>query len=659
MRFSIAPQIFERFPNYCVGGVVAIGLNNHSTGNHQIYQGLQDQALLLRRRFATGETAPGGSNPLTSSPAIAVWREAFRQAGIKPSEYLSSVEALARRALRGAELPSVNPVIDLANTISLAYMLPLGGHDLDALVGNFEVRLSHEGELFSSPDGADGQVESVPGGEPVYADEAEVRTRRWVWRQGRKARVNQTSRNIFFPIDGWVGVNDEQVRQAAQELRVRLSEELGAECQGFFLDAAHPSIDITLDGKKKMSGPTIITNLKRERDAIDELLTRGVAGIYPSPEELEAKLRSGKQLRVKLGIDPTGPQIHIGRSVSLHKLLDFQRLGHKVVMLFGTFTGQIGDVSGHTSARPMLTPEDVQRNVANYKEQVSLILDEKEVEWRFNTEWFADMPFKEGIILLSHFTVAQMLERDTFRQRFDAGKSISLQEIVYPVLQGYDSVMLKADVELGGTDQLFNMLQGRHIQQIYGQPSQSVLTNKMINAPDGQKMSTSLGNGVYITEPPDDLYAKMLRTVDEQILEYFEVLTRVPLTEIERMQVAIERGESPYNFKKQLAYHMVEKYHSREAAEEAANAFKRQFVDKELPEDIPEYTPPSGTTEMALRDLLVESNLAGSKKEADRFVEQNGVSIDGEKATDSKAKIQLRDGLLLKRGARHYTRVKL
>jgi tyrosyl-tRNA synthetase len=657
MRFSIAPQIFEQFPDYCVGGVVATGINNRSADRQRIYNELQDQAMLLRRRFATGETAPGGSNPITGNPAIAAWREAFRKAGIKPSEFLSSVEALARRASKNGSLPAINPTVDVYNAISLKYMLPIGSHDLDAVVGDLEVRYARQGEFFSPMDSPDGQVETVPAGEPVYADEAEVRTRRWVWREGRKTMVKEDSHNVFFPIDGWIGLNEAQVRQAAHELKARLSEWLGAECQEFFLDAAHPSLEI-LPGKK-MSGPTIITNLKRERDLVDELLTRGVAGIYPSPEELEAKLRSGKQLRVKLGIDPTGPQIHIGRSVAINKLYDFQRLGHKVVMLFGTFTGQIGDVSGHTTARPMLTPDQVEQNVTTYKEQVSLILNADEVEWRFNTEWFADMPFKEGIVLMSHFTVAQMLERDTFRQRFDVGKPISLQEIVYPVLQGYDSVMLKADVEIGGTDQLFNMMAGRHIQKIYGQPEQSVLTNKMINAPDGQKMSTSLGNGVYITEPPQDLYAKMLRTLDEMIPEYFEVLTRVPLSEIEEMQAAMAKGESPLKFKKRLAFTMVEKYRGKPAAEEAAEAFERQFVNKELPEDIPEYTPPAGTTELALRDLLVETKLAASKKEADRYVEQNGISINGEKATDSKAKIQLQDGMLVKRGARHFVRIKI
>ena len=657
MRFSIAPQIFEQFPTYCVGGVVAAHVNNHSlTAVEQIYTDLLQEASTLRRHFSTGESAPGGSNPLTGQPAIAQWREAFKAAGIRASEYLSSVEALARRAIKGDTLPQVNPAVDLANTFSLKYMLPLGGHDLDALVGDFGVRLAAAGDFFSPPDGSEAQVESVPPGEPVYADDAEVRTRRWVWRQGRKARVTEASRNIFFPIDGWVGLTDGEVREASRQLASRLTDLLGAECQEFFLDKNSPTFEWEIAARKTGDNPSVITAHRPPGDEIDDLLTRGVSDIV-GREELEAKLRSGKQLRIKFGIDPTGPQIHIGRSVPLLKLRDFQRLGHKIVLICGAFTGQIGDASDKNSTRPILTPAQVEQNMADYKRQIGLILDLDQVEWHYNTEWFNEMPFKEGIVLMSHFTVAQMIERDNFSQRFQAGKPISLQEIVYPVLQGYDSVMIKSDVEIGGTDQLFNMMAGRTLQRIYDQPQQAIVMNGMINAPDGQKMSTSLGNGVYITESAKDQYAKMLKTLDEMIVQYFEVLTRVPMSEIDEMRAAIGRGDNPVNFKKRLAATLVEMYHGPEAAQEVAAAFEREIVHKEVPQDIPVYELAAG--EMALRDLLVETGLAGSKKEADRFVEQNGITVDGERPTDPKARLALHDGMLLKRGNRHYARIKL
>ncbi len=657
MRFSVAPQIFEHFPNYYVGGVVASGVNNQLSPEEKesIRQQLQRQVDDLHQRFP----APA---ELTADPFIAIWRDALKTLNIKASEFLSSIEALSRRAIKTGTLPSINPAVDLSNALSLKYLLPLGGHDLDLLVGDMEVRLAREGDDFSPPEGLDAPTENVPPGEPVYADQAEVRTRRWVWREGRKARITENTRNIFLPVDGWTGLNDGQVRVACQELAQLFEEKLGAKCQVFFLDAANPAMEWDLDTNivtnSKLEMPAVLPPVKRERDQIDNLLTRGVAGIITA-EELEAKLRSGRQLRVKLGIDPTGPLIHIGRSVALQKLRDFQRLGHQIIMLFGTFTGQIGDASDKTNTRPMLTPAQVEQNVQTYKEQVSLILDPAEVEWRFNTEWFNNMTFQQGIELMSNFTIAQMIERDNFNERFKAGKPISLQEIVYPVLQGYDSVMLKCDVELGGTDQMFNMMCGRQLQKVYGQDPQSVLMGKMINAPDGNKMSTSQGNGVYITEPAKDQYAKMLRTLDEQIMEYFETLTRVPEAEIEQMKAEMAQGANPLHFKKRLASSLVEMYHGKEAAQEAAQSFEREIVHKEIPTEIPEFSWSAGLAEIDIRDLLVETKLASSKKEAGRFVEQGGITIDGEKATDPKAKVVLRDGMILKRGNRHYAKVKL
>lgn len=659
MRFSVAPEIFEQFPDYCVGGVMASGLTNQGAASEFISQFLQNEVKNSRRRFATGEAMAGGSNPLTSLAGIEAWRNAFKKAGIKAGDYQSSVEALMRRAIRAETLPSINPAIDVVNAISLKFLVPLGGHDVDKLKGDFEVRLAREGDMFAALDSE--TSEAVPSGEPVYADAAEVRTRRWVWRQGRNARVDAGSKNIFFPIDGWEGLNEKDVKEAANLLKEILSAELGATCRVYYLNKNHPEADLSEEQVHSQVGFPQVVKFMGDRKLIDEVLNRGVADVI-TKEELEAKLLSGRQLRVKLGIDPTGPLIHIGRSVTLQKLLDFQRLGHKIVMLFGTFTGQIGDASDKNSTRPMLTAGDVETNVQTYKDQVSKVLNADEVEWRYNSEWFGKMTFREGIELMSHFTVSQMTERENFALRLQAGKPVSLQEIIYPILQGYDSVMLKSDVEIGGTDQLFNLLAGRTLQAIYKQPAQSILMTRMINAPDGQKMSTSLGNGVYIAEPPKDFYAKMLKTLDEIVIEYFEMLTRVPMDEVNAMAAQIQNASDPgaqaWEFKKRLAHTMVEIYNGKEAADKAAHDFTVQSGGG-IPDDIPEWTPPEGVSEMALRDLLVETKLASSKKEADRFVEQSGVSIDGEKATDPKARITLHNGMILKRGVRFYAKIKL
>ncbi len=399
-----------------------------------------------------------------------------------------------------------------------------------------------------------------------------------------------------------------------------------------------------------------INYFSKERDAIDRLLTRAVADIV-TREELAKKLRSGRQLRVKLGIDPTGPRIHIGRSVTLHKLRAFQDLGHQVVLIIGDFTALVGDASDKDSTRPMLTTEMVQRNLENYKEQLSLILDPAKVEWRYNSEWFGQMSFAYLLReLLPRFTVAQMIERENFRERFRAGKPVSLQEIIYPIMQGYDSVMVKADVELGGTDQLFNLMTGRQLQEIFGQEPQSILMTNMINGTDGRKMSTSEGNGIYIVEEPNSIYGKIMSTVDEQIVPYLLSITRVPEEEIEQIQREMAQGTNPINFKRKLAFSLVEMYHGQVAAGAAAEFFRKTITEHQQPEEMPEFTFPAG--EIALRDLLVSTRLAESKNAAERLIGSGAITVDGEKASEPKGKISLREGLVLKRG-RKYARVKV
>lgn len=653
MQFSVAASVFEKFPNYCVGGVIAAGVDNKRDGD-AARQLLQAAVAYARQQL--------GDTPVAEQPFIAAWREAMRTADIKPSQYPSSVEALLKRVAKGENPPSINPAVDISNSVSLRYVLPLGGHDLDRLVGNFTVRPAHATDVYSPRDAEEGQIETVNAGEIGYIDEAEVRTRRWVWRQGRKAQISQDSRHIIFPIDGFVGLNDKEVKEASQELAKLLTEHLGAVCQTFFVDkncsVAEWNFQEMSDNSVN-SGPTIVMNQKRERDAIDELLTRGVAEVV-TREELEKKLRSGQKLRVKLGIDPTGPRIHIGRSVALHKLRQFQELGHQIVLIIGAFTGQIGDASDKNSTRPMLTRERVEENLRDYKEQISKILDLDKVEWHYNTEWFDKMNFQQGIELLSRFTVAQMTERENFQQRMRTGLPVSLQEIIYPILQGYDSVMIQADVEIGGTDQLFNLMTGRQMQELYGQRPQSLLMNVMINGVDGRKMSTSEGNGVFINEEPKQMYAQMMRTVDEQIIPYFEVLTDVPMSEIDAMRATLDAGTNPMQLKKKLAHTLVRMYHGADAANEAQRDFEQVHQRGELPEDMPIWTPENNQTEWKLSDLLVKTGLASGANEAKRVADEGGVKINGERPNEgARSRVTLADGMVLQRGNRRFVRVKL
>ena len=384
---------------------------------------------------------------------------------------------------------------------------------------------------------------------------------------------------------------------------------------------------------------------------VDEQLAyikKGSAEIVKESElrsKLEKSLASGKPLRVKAGFDPTAPDLHLGHTVLLRKLKHFQDLGHTVIFLIGDFTGMIGDPTGRSATRPPLSAEDIMRNAKTYMAQVFKILSQAKTETRFNSEWFDKMKPADWIRLTAKFTVSQMLEREDFHKRFQEEKPIAMHELLYPLAQGYDSVALQADVELGGTDQKFNLLVGREMQRAYGQESQVVLTTPIIEGLDGvQKMSKSLGNAIGIQEPPLEMYGKVMSISDPMMWRYYELLTDVQLPEIERMK----SGSHPMEAKKDLARRIVTDFHSAEAAAKAAEDWAKQFQKDGVPEDIvsitvqfADVTNKEGTVIRADR-LLVAAGLASSVSEANRKIEENAVRVNGEPYSGS---VQLlRDG---------------
>jgi tyrosyl-tRNA synthetase len=372
---------------------------------------------------------------------------------------------------------------------------------------------------------------------------------------------------------------------------------------------------------------------------VDEQLAyikKGSAEIVKESElrsKLEKSLASGKPLRVKAGFDPTAPDLHLGHTVLLRKLKHFQDLGHTVIFLIGDFTGMIGDPTGRSATRPPLSPEEIMRNAKTYMAQVFKILSQAKTETRFNSEWFDKLKPADWIRLTAKFTVSQMLEREDFHKRFQDEKPIALHELLYPLAQGYDSVALQADVELGGTDQKFNLLVGREMQRAYGQESQVVLTTPIIEGLDGvQKMSKSLGNAIGIQEPPLEIYGKVMSISDAMMWRYYELLTDVQLPEIEKMK----RDSHPMEAKKDLARRIVADFHSAEAAGRAAEDWAKQFQKGEAPDDIvsitvrfADVTNKEGTVIRADR-LLVAVGLASSVSEANRKIEENAVRVNGE-----------------------------
>jgi tyrosyl-tRNA synthetase len=372
---------------------------------------------------------------------------------------------------------------------------------------------------------------------------------------------------------------------------------------------------------------------------VDEQLTyikKGSAEIVKESElreKLEKSRASGKPLRVKAGFDPTAPDLHLGHTVLLRKLKHFQDLGHTVIFLIGDFTGMIGDPTGRSVTRPPLSPEEIMKNAKTYMAQVFKILSQAKTEVRFNSEWFDKLKSADWIRLTAKFTVSQMLEREDFHKRFQEEKPIALHELLYPLAQGYDSVALKADVELGGTDQKFNLLVGREMQRAYGQDSQVVLTTPILEGLDGvQKMSKSLGNAIGILEPPLEMYGKIMSISDEMMWRFYELLTDVQLPEIEKMK----RESHPMEAKKDLAGRIVKDFHSDQAAVKAGEDWAKQFQKGEAPEDVEsvtvrfaDVTNREGTMIRADR-LLVEVGLASSVSEANRKIDENAVRVNGE-----------------------------
>jgi len=364
---------------------------------------------------------------------------------------------------------------------------------------------------------------------------------------------------------------------------------------------------------------------------IKNLLERNVNGII-NKERLSKELKSGRKLRIKLGIDPTGPEIHLGRAIALWKLKEFQDLGHQIVLIIGDFTGLIGDASDKKTGRPMLSEQEIKKNMAGYPKQVGKILDLKKTEFRRNSEWLVKLKIKDIIHLASLFTVHQMIDRRNFKERFKNSQAIGLHEFLYPLLQGYDSVAVGADVEIGGTDQLFNLKAGRKIQEFYKQKPQDIMTLEMVAGLDGQKMSTTSGNIINIADEPNDMYGKIMSVRDELIPEYFLRCVNLSQTEINETIKRLKSGTPDYyKAKNNLAFELVKLYHSENAAVKAREYFVKTFQKKEMPKDAPEIKIKKSEE---LAGILIRAGLVPSKGEFRRLIKNGAVEIGGEKIKD-------------------------
>lgn len=393
------------------------------------------------------------------------------------------------------------------------------------------------------------------------------------------------------------------------------------------------------------------------KEKIKNLLSRNVEKIIDR-ERLEKLLISGKKLRIKYGVDVTSPLLHLGHAVNLWKMREFQELGHKVIFLIGDFTTRIGDPTGRLSVRPIISKEQIKKNAKEYKKQIKkILLTNPEVfEERRNSEWYDKMKLSDFLSLASKITHARLIERNMFQKRIKEKKEIYIHELIYPILQGYDSVMVKSDLTIIGEDQLFNEIIGRHYQQLFNQLPQCIITTTITPGLDGkEKQSKSLGNYIAILDSPKEKYGKIMSIPDHLIIPYFKVYTKLPLQEIKKIEDTLKKGANPREAKAKLAYEIVKIYHGEKEAEKAENEFNRVFRERKFPKEIPSYHPKKRRYKMV--DLLFESKLTNSKSEARRLIEQNAVEINGKVINNWQKEIKIKSGDIIRVGKRRFIKI--
>ncbi|MDD4607205.1 MAG: tyrosine--tRNA ligase [Patescibacteria group bacterium] len=389
---------------------------------------------------------------------------------------------------------------------------------------------------------------------------------------------------------------------------------------------------------------------------IKNLLTRGVENIYPSADFLESKLKSGQKLKLYLGIDPTGPDLHLGHAIPLMKMREFQELGHQVIVLIGDFTGQIGDPTGKQEARQILTYQQVKNNAKNYKKQISKILNLRQTKFEYNSRWWNKMKLVDFLKLSTHFTVQQTLNRDMFKKRMEKEKDLYLNELYYPLMQAYDSVAMGVDGEIGGNDQMFNMLAGRTLMKKLKDKEKFVLTTKLLEDPTGKKMGKTEGNMITLKDSPQEMFGKIMSWPDEMILPGFELCTRLDLAEITKFKQAMDGGVNPRDYKIKLALEVVAFYHGVDKAKQAEVEFAKIFKNKDLPDEMSEFKVQHSS--MDILDLLVATGLVKSKGQARRLIEQKGVKID-QQVVNGIDEIEIKNNMVLQVGKRQFVRLVL
>ena len=643
MFFRVDKKIANVQDGIYTGIVVAYGLNNLNSCT-------QTTTLLKSVVEETARKIEGQN--IKNLETLNIYRDAMKSLGVNSSKFPCSIEAILARISKKGEFPSISPIVDLGNYISVKYNVPVGVHDIDSLGDDLCVRLATLDDCKEESNQYDS--DKIVEGEPVYAVGRSVRTRRWLWRQMPAGRVTETSTNFIFPIDGFVG-NKDIIDAACDELVALIHEIFNVEAENG---------RITSEELEFRFG-----SMTDEEKAIEDqiaIMLKGVAQ-YTTVSQIRKKvfdaLKDNRPLRIKLGLDPSAPDIHLGHSVVLRKIRQLQDLGHVAVIIIGDFTGMIGDPTGKSATRKQLTREQVEENANTYMEQIFKIIDRDKTEVYYNSEWLSKMSFADVIDLASKCTVARMLERDDFNNRYTNHQPLSVHEFFYPLMQAYDSVAIKADIEWGGTDQTFNILMGRNIQRDYGQEPQLTLFMPLLEGIDGKdKMSKSLGNYIGISEAPTVIFEKVMKIPDAMIIKYFNLCTDLHPTKVAELQRKLEAGANPRDIKMILACEITALYAGAEAAVEAEIRFKSVFQQNQIPDDAPivivdSYEGVSDGNQLAT--ALVRDGYYGSKSQIRRLFQQGGATWDNERVTDINSLVITNEEHILKLGKSNFFRVHL
>lgn len=650
MKFTLSDTITQKIPDASIGTLLIRNIDN-TKSTDATYQVLWSQIEETAKKYR--ETDPN------QIPNIEKWQKALNNVYLDPSKNTPSHEALISRIIQRQNPPNINGLVNIYNYISVKYEIPVGGHDINKTEGDIEVGPNTKNFTFS-PINSD-KKEAIPQKEIVYKDEEEILTRGWVHRQSSKSMIDESTQNVFIPIDNIGNLSSEELKKIALDIYSLVNTYLGSKnTTAKFGIVNKDENTVEFDELEDLSEPEKFEfkthTISRNPQIIKQLTTRAVETIYPSKEKFKEMLLSGRRLNVYQGFDPTADTLHIGHTAGMRKLRYFQKLGHKVIFLVGDFTGRIGDPTDKGSARQKLTKQQVEENMKLYKDQASKILDfedpDNPVEVLYNSHWLSKLDFADIVELTSEFTVQQMIKRDMFQDRLNQEKPIFIHEFMYPLMQAYDSFHMNIDVEVGGNDQMFNMLCGRELELKRLNKEKVILPNKLLVDPTGRKMGKSEGNMVMLSDSAKDMYGKVMTFTDGMIVPGFEILTDIPLSEIEEMQQAMQQDKTnPMKFKKKLAKWITAEHKGEDAAQKAEDYFEEVYQQKSNQEADIEVIQ-IDDSEVGIIELIREhAEFTDSNSKAKRLVKQNAVSVNDKKITDKNATIEIpEEGVILRAG---------